>query len=68
MIKHSAYNLITGEVIECNSGNALKKHVATITRFNKRYYNSPNKWVFAHGKNAIEKVCKKAQKNPLMSR
>ena len=67
---HATYNLRTGEILECSCGNALKRHVKITNFYDKKYFNtsSPNKWVFAHGKNAIKKVCEKASKNPLMSR
>ena len=57
---HTAYNLITGEIVVGNTANHLKRVVAYNSFVNNYYYNSSNKWVFAHGKNAIEKVCGKA--------
>lgn len=59
-MEHAAYNLITGEIVAGNTTNHLKRIVAYNSFINRYYYNSPNKWVFAHGKNAIEKVCEKA--------
>lgn len=59
-MKHAAYNLITGEIVAGDTANHLKKVVAYNSFINSYYYNSSNKWVFAHGKNAVERVCEKA--------
>ena len=48
MYKHVAYNLTTGEVITCESSAYLKKMSRYITRVNRAWGVSNNKWVFSH--------------------
>ena len=48
MYKHTAYNLITREVITCESSAFLKKMVRYITNSNRAYGFDNNKWVFSH--------------------
>lgn len=61
MYTHAAYNLLTGELMETNHANHLKRCVARHERLNRyRYGLSRGRWIYAHGLNALEKVCKKA--------
>lgn len=53
-ITHVAYNLDTAEIIEANNGNYLKKCVASSSKHNG------GRWIYAHGKQAIKRVCQKA--------
>ena len=48
MYKHIAYNLTTEEVISCKSSAYLKKKAREITRINRAYGITYNKWVFSH--------------------
>ena len=49
MEKHCAYNLATGEIIACSTGNHLKRCVRIVA---KNDYD--NEWIFSHkGINAI---------------
>ena len=47
MAKHLAYNLTTGEILECGKGNQLKRHVAIVTN-NDRQYGVRSEWIFSH--------------------
>ena len=47
MAKHLAYNLTTGEILECGKGNQLKRHVAIVTN-NDRQYGIRSEWIFSH--------------------
>ena len=51
--RHSAYNLTTGEIINSNSGNYLKREVARADRFDKEVYGIKGQWRWSHdfGKN-----------------
>ena len=51
---HAAYNLDTCAIIEANNGNYLKKCVASASKHNG------GRWIYAHGKQAIKRVCQKA--------
>lgn len=53
-LTHAAYNLDTAEIIETNNGNYLKKCVASASKHNG------GRWIYAHGKQAIKRVCQKA--------
>lgn len=46
--RHMAYNLTTGEIINCARGNQLKRAVALTKAFDKKYYNLPGQWRFCH--------------------
>ena len=51
-ITHVAYNLDTAEIIETSHGNYLKKCVKAA--------GGGNRWIYAHGKQAVKRVCQKA--------
>ena len=57
---HHAYNLSTGEIVSCQTGNHLKKCVAIINR-NDRKYGVRSEWIFAHHC-GISKIMAKANK------
>ena len=61
-MKHIAMNITTGEVMETNSGNHLKRCVAIAEHYNRKYWNAKGKWIFAHGSNAHEKLAAKVKK------
>ena len=46
--KHFAYNLKTGEIINCQSGNSLKHRVALTQRMDKITYGVIGQWRFCH--------------------
>lgn len=54
MRKHVAYNPTTGEVLECNSGNQLKRWVARTNRWDLANGYGRNRWIYAHGKDAYQ--------------
>ena len=56
---HIAYNLVTGEVLETNHANHLKRWVNRISFWDKKHGYPTGKWVFAHGKDAQERVLKR---------
>ena len=61
--KHCAYNVTSGEIIETNNGNYLKRIVKQRQKNDIKTYNFySSKWIFANGENAFEKVCEKAKK------
>lgn len=60
MEKHVAYNLDTGEVITTTCANHLKRCVARAQRWAVAWGYSAGRWVFAHGKDAVKRVCEKA--------
>lgn len=63
-MKHTAYNLTTGEIIQTNHANHLKRCVAHVNRHDRAHGYTGNRWIFAHGLNSLQKVCEKvAQKN-----
>ena len=53
-ITHVAFNLDTLDVLQATSSNALKRWVARESK------NTGGRWVFAHGKKALKKACRKA--------
>lgn len=57
---HHAYNLTTGEIISCPTGNHLKRCVAIINRNDRKYGERPE-WIFAH-RCGISKIIAKANK------
>ena len=57
---HAAYNLTIGEILESPYGNRLKRWVAETNRLNKALGFGKGRWIFAHGKDAVKKVCVKA--------
>lgn len=59
---HAAYNLATGEIITCERANYLKKCVAYRQKTDREYFGVNGRWVWAHGANAVEKVCAKANR------
>jgi hypothetical protein len=48
MLKHIAYNAITGEVITTNNGRHLKRLVAKANRWAIKYGYPTGKWFFSH--------------------
>lgn len=61
-MKHIAYNLNTGEVIITNDlFIALLCRTHNISRFDKKHYGVKAKWVYAHGRNADEKIKQKIE-------
>lgn len=46
--RHSAINLVTGEIINANQGNYLKREVARAERFNREVYNTKGQWRWCH--------------------
>jgi hypothetical protein len=53
MREHLAYNLITGEVVVCNTANQLKRAVKAATNANRPYmHGESQKWKFYHGARA----------------
>lgn len=57
---HAAYNLTIGEIFETSHGNHLKRLVAEANRLEKALGLGKGRWIFAHGKDAVKKVCAKA--------
>ena len=54
MTKHVAYNLTTGEIVACSTGNHLKRCVRTINATNRKWGYPAGEWIFGHkGVNAI---------------
>lgn len=48
-LRHSAYNLLTGEILEAScSSNQFKRMVKTITKNDKSSYGAKSQWVFSH--------------------
>lgn len=47
-IKHWAYNLITGEVLGCSTGNGLKRRVQHSNRWGARHGYELGSWIFFH--------------------
>ena len=48
--RHWAYNLLTGEVIGCSTGNALKRRVKRNTAWDIAHgYRGCHEWRFYHG-------------------
>lgn len=48
MLKHSAYNIHTGEIITANTGNHLKKCVAHSKKYDKKLFHIAGQWRFSH--------------------
>ena len=46
--RHAAYNLITGEIINCNCGQQLKRVVAYTYKVDKEVFNTRGQWRFSH--------------------
>ena len=46
--RHSAYNLATGQIINCLYGNQLKKAVALTQRVDRELYGIEGQWRFSH--------------------
>lgn len=46
--RHAAYNLTTGEIINAERANHLKRMVACAEKFNREYYHEPGKWRWCH--------------------
>lgn len=46
--RHVAYNLITGEIMNANRGNHLKREVARTQRLNREFYHIGGQWRFCH--------------------
>ena len=51
MLRHIAYNPTTGEILECDHINVLKRAVKTNQR-----YNNGGHWVFAHKRYANDTI------------
>jgi hypothetical protein len=50
---HCAYNLTTGEILTCGTGNHLKRCVRIVSK-NDKAYGVRGEWIFGHkGINAI---------------
>lgn len=61
-MKHIAYNLNTGEVLITNDlFIALLCRTHNISRFDKKHYDVKAKWIYAHGRNADEKIKQKIE-------
>lgn len=46
--RHSAVNLTTGEIINAERGNYLKREVARAERLNRELYNTKGQWRWSH--------------------
>lgn len=46
--RHVAYNLSTGEIMNCNRGNYLKREVARTERINREIYKVHGQWRWCH--------------------
>lgn len=46
--RHTAYNLATGEIVNANHGNYLKREVARTERINRELYNVHGQWRWCH--------------------
>ena len=46
--RHVAYNLSTGEIMNCNRGNYLKREVARTERVNRELYSVRGQWRWCH--------------------
>jgi hypothetical protein len=46
--RHMAINLITGEMMNAERGNHLKREVAQAERFNREVYNTKGQWRWCH--------------------
>ena len=59
---HAAYNLETLEIMTSSQGNHLKRMVSIARYYDRKNGYPSGRWIFAHGKKALENVCAKAQK------
>lgn len=57
---HHAYNLTTGEIISCPTGNHLKRCVRIVNEHDRKYNVRPE-WIFVHRK-GISAVIAKANR------
>lgn len=48
MFKHIAYNITTGEVLSCTTGNGLKRRVEREKRWNMAHGFPSGEWFFSH--------------------
>ena len=55
---HAAYNLATGEVLASTRAFGLRRSVKRANRWNLG--NCRPEWIFAHGRDALDKVSVKA--------
>lgn len=46
--RHVAYNVYTGEIINCAYGNQLKRAVAITKALDKEHYRIGGQWRFCH--------------------
>ena len=46
--RHAAYNVNTGEIINCSSGQQLKREVARTQKVDKELYGVRGQWRFSH--------------------
>lgn len=46
--RHCAYNIGTGEIINTERGNQLKRAVADTNRYDRHFGNVPCSWHFSH--------------------
>lgn len=46
--RHSAYNVTTGEIINCEKGNQLKRAVAFTKQLDKEICGMSGQWRFSH--------------------
>ena len=56
MYKHIAYNLYTGEVLMCNTGNQLKRWVKRTNAWAIRNGYKCGQWVFSHDGDPSHKI------------
>ena len=48
MMRHAAYNVETGEILNTTTGTDLKRAVETAKAINVRYGFPVGKWIFCH--------------------
>lgn len=55
--RHTAYNVVSGQIINSMSGNQLKRAVAYTRKVDKELYGTSGQWRFSHdyGKSWDEK-------------
>jgi hypothetical protein len=46
--RHAAYNVTTGQIINCTCGNQLKRAVADNNRVDRELYGTSGQWRFSH--------------------
>ena len=51
--RHTAYNVVSGQIINSEKGNSLKRAVAYTRKVDKELYGTSGQWRFSHdyGKN-----------------